>query len=67
MKTYRVTATVTISVSTLVEAYSEREAKDIAYSRPLCSLPYCSEDDTEVWIHSGELDGTPDKLTVELE
>lgn len=69
MKTYNVTAEVTISVHTTVTANSKDEAADVAAQRPLISLchqcgggqPY------EEWCTSGELDGDPDKFKVEVD
>jgi hypothetical protein len=68
MKTYRVKAIITISLSTLVKAKSEKEAVELARSRELQSLPddgYYTAD--EYWCHSGELDGEPQELTAEEE
>lgn len=66
MKLYAVHAEVTISVFTYVKAKSEREAKRIADDRPMCTLHRTDQDDPDVeWSTSGELDGSPRKLTVE--
>lgn len=67
---YRVSALVTISVWTDVEADSEEEAKEIAEERPLqglchqCSSARFGEGERE-WRTSGELDGVPKELTAE--
>lgn len=69
MKTFRVTAEVTISISTVVEARSEEHAKELASERPMMSLCHqCASgaDDVE-WITSGELDGDAKNLRVEEE
>lgn len=61
---YRVVAEMTISVSTVVEATSEKEAIEIAQDRYPESLD-TQGDDTVEWCTSGELDGTPKNFTVE--
>ncbi len=68
MKKYRLSAQVTISLSTIVEAESEEQAIEIADGRPMCSLPsheHSGDSEDEVWVHSGEIDGTACHITVE--
>ena len=65
MPKYLVTAEVKISLSTEVEAPTQEAARRIANERDLCSLSEPQETADEVWVHSGELDGTPYLLTVE--
>jgi hypothetical protein len=67
-KTYRVSGMVTISVYTIVEASSEDEAREIAAERGMCRVDdpeRHGEDATEVWFHSGELDGVPEVVGIE--
>jgi hypothetical protein len=61
---WRVTAQVTISILTDVDAPSEAEALDIAADLPMQSLcNACASGDPDgQWVTSGELDGTPDKV-----
>ncbi|BES72214.1 hypothetical protein RE428_32320 [Marinobacter nanhaiticus D15-8W] len=64
---YRAVGSVTISMSTAIEADSEEEALEIANSRGNCTLidperMGCSEDD--VWVHSGEIDGVVEAIEV---
>lgn len=57
---FRVTATVTISVSTVVSARNAKEAVEAARERPMMSLCHqCAhgESEGEEWVTSGELDG----------
>lgn len=63
MKRYRVTANVTISVSTIVHAQSASAAKKLAEKRGMMSLCHqCagSESETHEWVTSGEIDGEPE-------
>jgi hypothetical protein len=65
---YRFKAVVTISISTVVEAESEEQAKEIAMDRPMCNLGEprrhgCTDEDS--WVHSGEIDGEPQEIEVE--
>lgn len=64
MKTFRVTAEVTISMSTLVEAVSAAAARKEALNRGMVSLCHqcATGNDREEWITSGELDGEPVEL-----
>lgn len=65
---YLVSATVTISLHTKVEADSPEEAQRIATLRDLCGISTADsygESAEEVWHHSGELDGEPCDLRVE--
>ncbi len=64
-KKYMVTAVVTISVSTVVEATSKKEALDIAYERSLTRIVDRGHKGRE-WCTSGELDGIPQSLVAEL-
>ncbi len=70
MSKFRLTALVTISMSTVVEADSPEAAKEIAEARGLCSLGdpkrHGYSEDTS-WVHSGEIDGTLEKVEVEGE
>lgn len=70
MKRYRVTALVTISVSTVVEAKNAKEAIEEAKDRPimgLCQQCARGETDAEEWVTSGELDGQPKALRATAE
>ena len=64
---YLVEAEVTISLHTIVEATSAAEAKRIAADRDLPRIDWPGRNDDgaalEEWDHSGEVDGTPKKLT----
>lgn len=64
---YLVEAQVTISLHTIVEASSAAEAKKIAADRDLPRIDWPGRSDehtaTTEWDHSGEVDGTPKKLT----
>jgi hypothetical protein len=65
MKEYTVSAQMTISVYTIVQAENEQEAKKLAQDRPNGSP--CHQafgDGTEVWI-ADDLDGVPVNITVE--
>ena len=68
MQTYRVSARITISVYTDVEADTPEEAMRLSKDRPVCSVGDPSqngESADEYWLHSGELDGVPQYLTIE--
>ena len=62
MKTYRVEAEVTISVSTLVEAKSMAEAIRIAEQRGMTAIHENCPDETAEWVTTGELDGEATNL-----
>lgn len=66
---YRVTAEITISVSTDVEATSKAEAIKLARDQPMMSFCHqCSRGEPEIeWVTSGELDGIPRCLRAELD
>lgn len=65
MSRYMVTATLTISVHTVVEAANANDAYAEALDRPVMSLPAgCSGDELAEWVHSGELDGDPDETSI---
>lgn len=60
MTKFRLTANVTISVYTEVEADTLEEAKAIAEERLICSITNTSGDtEDEVWMCCDELDGVP--------
>lgn len=61
LRTFHLTAEVTISLSTVVQARSLKEAYALAEDRPLIGLCHqcASGTDTEEWVTSGELDGEP--------
>lgn len=59
MEKFRLTASVTISVYTEVEAETLEEAKAIAEGRELCSITNTSGDTADVAWMCDELDGTP--------
>lgn len=61
---YRLTAQVTISLSTIVEAKNREEALAIARDRDLTSIIDQGADE-RMWVTSGELDGTPTGITIE--
>ena len=66
MKTYDISAVVTISVHTRVRAGSVEEALALAADRPLAGLcAQCGGDRgrNEEWCTAGELDGEPQMLT----
>lgn len=70
MPKFTLSAQVTISIHTVVEANSEEEAIQIAEDRPLCTLMDCGrmgEHVEEVWFHSGELDGVPQDISIDKE
>jgi hypothetical protein len=69
MPKYTVTADVTISVSTVVEAHSPAKAKQLAAERSLIDLcSQCSSGDpSSEWVTSGALDGEPRRLHAEIE
>ena len=74
MTKYHVTAMCTISVTTDVEAESEEEALEIAIDRGMQDLCYqCSGgqwsslDASREWVTSGEIDGKPFNLMIEVE
>lgn len=55
---YRVTGTVTISVSVVVEATTRAEAQRLARQSPTQTLCHsCSRGDDGCWSTSGEIDG----------
>jgi hypothetical protein len=64
MKRYRLSAQVTISVSTVVDAESPEAAIEEAENRSMVSLCHqCAGGEEEVeWITSGELDGEPQRV-----
>lgn len=62
MKTYTVYATVTVSLSTVVEAENEGEALKIAAKRTIAEV-VPSGDDSEEWII--DTDGEPEDLRIE--
>lgn len=67
-KRYRVSAEMTISVSTVVEATSEAKALEAALDVPVQSLCHqCSNGADDEWSTSGELDGAPRNLRAEEE
>lgn len=65
MKKYHVTASLTVSAYTIVEANSEKEAIEIAENREVGDLCYgaISPDDDEVWHF--ENDGCPQDISVD--
>lgn len=68
MPKYRVTALVTISMNTEVEADNPQEACDLAEERATQGLCYqCANGRgiDEEWRTSGELDGSPHDLRAE--
>lgn len=55
---YRVTGTVTISVSVVVEADSKKEALRLAREAPMQTFCHqCASGEDDAWSTSGELDG----------
>jgi len=67
MTTYRVNGTVTVSATTVVEADSPEQAKQIANDRQLaglCHMPFDADED-ETW-HL-ETDGVPEVIDVDEE
>lgn len=69
MKRYRLTSTITISVTTVVRARSPKAAKEAGLDTPVMTLCHqcASGDETTEWVTSGELDGSPEDLSVEEE
>lgn len=69
MPRYRVSGVMTISISTLIEASTEKEAVEFAAEQPVMSLCHqcASGEDTKEWVTMGELDGEPDELVAEEE
>lgn len=69
LRRYRVRGMITVSVSTVVEAASGAEAKELAGERGVMSLCHqCAVgEETEEWVTSGELDGEPKGLKAEEE
>lgn len=67
MKTFRVSAEMTISLVTVVRAKSKEEALELVAARPVIGLCHqCAGGfQSEEWITSGELDGEPTKLRVD--
>ena len=68
MKTYTVSAVVTVSLFTKVNANSKQEAIEIAESRGLqglCHQCASSREPHEEWSLSGELDGEPCDISVD--
>jgi hypothetical protein len=68
MKPFTFTGTVTISIHTEVEAETEAEARKIAFSRGFCNISQPQrhgQSANEVWVHSGEIDGTPENVVTE--
>lgn len=63
---YNLTAHVTISVYTEVEADSEEEAIEIAKKRDVCQVNISSSyTPDEFWIAGEELDGEPTKIRID--
>lgn len=61
MPTYRVPATVTISMFVDVQAESIQEAWDLAERAPMMSLCHqCCRAEPGQWSTSGEIDGEPE-------
>lgn len=68
MRKYTVSAEVTISIWTIVEAASPEEAKEMAAERSMPSLCHqCagSEGADEEWRTSGDLDGEATNLRID--
>jgi len=65
MKRFRVSAEVTISLSTVVMAKDEKEAIELASARGMTSIVNHSQDEDSEWITSGEIDGDPMNLVAE--
>lgn len=69
MAKYRISASLTISVITEVEAASEEEAVSEAFGRPVIDLcHHCAGDESvgSEWVTTGELDGEPDDESVRV-
>lgn len=65
---YRLSARVTISLFTDVKADSPAQALEIARGRGMCRLmdpERLGQESTEVWFHSGEIDGTPQNIQID--
>ncbi len=63
---YQVSAFVTISISTYVEAGTEEEAIELAADRPMAAVNHGgAEDEDSVWLTSGEMDGDAFDLRIE--
>ena len=63
---FRVHAEVTISLSTVVFAKNEAEAKKLAEDRAIETIHTQGDEESE-WVTSGEIDGVPCKLKAEEE
>jgi hypothetical protein len=68
-RSFRVTADLTISLSTVVVAKTAAEAKRKALIRGVVGLCYqcAAGDDQKEWVTSGELDGEPTNLRIDGE
>jgi len=64
MKMYTVYAECTISIHTVVEAKSMKEAFKKARDRAMESI-HGQGDQHNEWVTSGELDGVPERLRIE--
>ena len=67
MKRYRVTALLTITVSTVVEASTAQRAKHVAMGRGVMSLcNQCAQcnGEAEEWVINDRLDGEPQEVDV---
>lgn len=70
MPKYIVSANVTISLYTIVDAESKEDAIAIAEDRNNCVLgspKMFGQSPEYVWCHSGELDGFPFDLSAEID
>jgi hypothetical protein len=68
MSRYRIDGFVTVSISTYVEADSEKEAiENCEASLPNLCHKCASNDGDDQWSLSGELDGEPFALTAEID
>ena len=65
MKTYKLSAQVTISIHTRVRARSKAEALEIAAARGMSSGLVDQGHVDEEWITGEELDGAPTDIAVE--
>ena len=67
LKRFRVSAEVTISMHTDVDAANEEQARDLALDAGMMSLCHqcAGEDGDGQWVTSGELDGEPTVIEVE--
>ena len=63
-KMYTIAGECTISIRTIVEANSKREALKKARDRAMESI-HGQGDQHNEWVTSGELDGVPEKLRIE--